>query len=213
VGDRGEALDVATEDVSDELGLGLAQLGELVGDVGDGAVLLAQLFADRALTDRGSVTAAGQRLGQRLRRCELGLRGRDVVVVALELGDASAGERQDGVVPAGLGQEAEGAEREIVVLLVEAVATGLGEGEDLRRAASAAVAVDAGLTGLDGTLGDHLVEVPADRGGRQLQPIGERGCGARTELEDRPGHPLTGGGVDLSDFHNTIVSLLGRPFK
>ena len=36
------------EEPADGLGLGLAQLRELVGDVGDRAVLLAQLLADRA---------------------------------------------------------------------------------------------------------------------------------------------------------------------
>ncbi len=45
VGDGGEPLHVAAEHPADRLGLGLAQLGELVGDVGDRAVLLAQLLA------------------------------------------------------------------------------------------------------------------------------------------------------------------------
>ena len=44
VGDGGQPLHVAAEDLADRLGLGLAQLGELVGDVGDRAVLLAQLL-------------------------------------------------------------------------------------------------------------------------------------------------------------------------
>ena len=49
VGDGGQPLDVAAEDPADRLGLGLAQLRELVGDVGDRAVLLAQLLPhDRA---------------------------------------------------------------------------------------------------------------------------------------------------------------------
>ena len=48
VGDRREPLDVAAEDPADGLGLGLAQLRELVGHVRDRAVLLAELVADRA---------------------------------------------------------------------------------------------------------------------------------------------------------------------
>ena len=55
VGDGGQPLDVAAEDAADGLGLGLAQLGELVGDVRDGAVLLAQLLADGHVADRGGV--------------------------------------------------------------------------------------------------------------------------------------------------------------
>jgi hypothetical protein len=53
VGDGGEPLDVATEDPADRLGLGLAQLGELVGDVGDRTVLLAQLLARGQPVEQG----------------------------------------------------------------------------------------------------------------------------------------------------------------
>ena len=43
------------EDAADRLGLGLAQLRELVGDVGDRAVLLAQLLGRRRpASSRGS---------------------------------------------------------------------------------------------------------------------------------------------------------------
>ena len=44
--DGGQPLDVAVEQLADQLGLGLAQLRELVRDVGDRAVLLAQLLAE-----------------------------------------------------------------------------------------------------------------------------------------------------------------------
>ena len=50
VGDGGQPLHVAAEHPADRLGLGLAQLGELVGHVRDRAVLLAELLA--ALGDR-----------------------------------------------------------------------------------------------------------------------------------------------------------------
>ena len=45
VGDGGQSLDVAAEHRREHLGLGLAQLGELVGHVRDRAVLLAELVA------------------------------------------------------------------------------------------------------------------------------------------------------------------------
>ena len=45
VGDGGQPLDVGAEHPAEGLGLGLAQLRELVGDVGDRAVVLAQLLA------------------------------------------------------------------------------------------------------------------------------------------------------------------------
>ena len=47
MGDGGQPLDVPAEQPGEDLGLGLAQLGELGGDVGDRAVVLAQLVADR----------------------------------------------------------------------------------------------------------------------------------------------------------------------
>ena len=61
VGDGGQALDVAAEDAADRLGLGLAQLRELVGDVGDRAVLLAQLLAAAAARRAGAATARTRR--------------------------------------------------------------------------------------------------------------------------------------------------------
>ena len=51
VGDGGQPLDVAAENLGDDLGLRLAQLRELVGDVGDRAVLLTELLAHRPLAD------------------------------------------------------------------------------------------------------------------------------------------------------------------
>ena len=54
-----------------------------------------------------------------------------------------------------------------------------------------------------------MVEVPADRGRGQRQPLREDGRRAGAELEQRLGHALSRGGVDgLVDFHNIIVSLL-----
>ena len=76
VGDGGQALDVAAEDLADRLGLGLAQLRELVGDVGDRAVLLAQLLAggqsvEQRRTARAAYPSLGEDPGQRLGRLEL----------------------------------------------------------------------------------------------------------------------------------------------
>ena len=66
---------MAAEDATDGLGLGLAQLGELVGHVGDRAVLLAELLADRSLTDRSSVATLGERPCKGLGRLDPGLEG------------------------------------------------------------------------------------------------------------------------------------------
>ena len=62
VGDGREPLDVASEQAGEHLGLGLAQLRELGRDVGDRAVVLAQLVADGRAAHRGSVAVLAQRL-------------------------------------------------------------------------------------------------------------------------------------------------------
>jgi len=64
VGDGGETLDVGAEQSPEHLRLGLAQLGELGRDVGDRAVVLAELFADRRAARRSSVPVRAQGLGQ-----------------------------------------------------------------------------------------------------------------------------------------------------
>ena len=47
VGDGGQPLDVPAEQASEDLGLGLAELGELGRDVRDRTVVLAELVTDR----------------------------------------------------------------------------------------------------------------------------------------------------------------------
>ena len=207
-------------DPADGLGLGLAQLGELVGDVGHRAVLLAQLVAHhRELPERwrrshpSVSTRASASAGVRSR-----LLGQQPRAVALDEGHPAAGELHDGLVAAGLGEEAQGGDREVVVLLVEGVAAGLGEREDLRRAAAAAGAVDPALPRLDGAVLDQVVEVAAHRGGRQGQPRGEVGGAGRAVLEDRPGHALARGCVSAHgdrcrEFHNTSVTLMPDRFQ
>ena len=97
----------------------------------------------------------------------------------------------DGVVAAGLGQEPQRLGGEVVVLLVEAVAAGLGQREDLGRPAAAAGGLAARLARLDGALLEQLVEVAADGGRGQVEPLGERRRGGGSVDEDRPGDPLT----------------------
>src|SRR3712207_6353858 len=66
VGDRGQTLDVRTDQARDHLRLGLAQLGELDGHVGHRAVVLAELAAGGDRGRAGSVPLRCERPGQRL---------------------------------------------------------------------------------------------------------------------------------------------------
>jgi hypothetical protein len=59
-----------------------------------------------------------------------------------------------------------------------------------------------------------VVEVAAHGSRREVQPLRERRGRARPELKDRPGHPLTRGGLKrLVDFHNISVPLLVARFQ
>ena len=94
-----------------------------------------------------------------------------------------------------LGEEAQDVGGEVVVVLLERVAAGLGERVDAGRAAAAAGGgrtVGRLLAGLGVALGDQDVEVAADRGGGELQPRGEVGGGGRTVLEQRARDPGAG---------------------
>ena len=63
-GDGGESLDVGAEQPREDLGLGLAQLRELRGDVRHRAVVLAQLLAGTGLCGRGRVARPRSAPGQ-----------------------------------------------------------------------------------------------------------------------------------------------------
>ncbi len=67
MGDGGQSLDMGAEQLGEELCLRLAQLRELLGDMGDRAVVLAELLTDRCATRRSSVPVRAQGLGQRFR--------------------------------------------------------------------------------------------------------------------------------------------------
>ena len=139
VGDGGQPLHVAAEHAADGLGLGLAQLGELVGDVRDGAVLLAQLLAHGHVARAGGVPLVGEDPGQHLGRARAAGSAAATTPKRCSMNATRrVGELPDGGVAAGLVEEAQRLHGEVVVLLVEALAAGLGEREHLGRAAAAA---------------------------------------------------------------------------
>ncbi len=146
VGDGGQSLDVPAEQPREDLGLGLAQLGELLGHVRDRAVVLAELLAGTGLHGGGGIAVGGQRLGEHLRLLARGRQLQQRPVPHLHLGDPLPGELHDGLVATGLGDEAQSGRGQVVVGLVEGVPAGVGQHEDLGGAATAAGAVDPLLT-------------------------------------------------------------------
>ena len=228
VGDGGESLDVDAQHPGEGFGLGLAQLGELLGDVGDRAVVLAELLAGRRRAGwRRHSPSADQRGGQRLRRrhARVGV-GDRLRVARLDVSaNRSAANSRHRVRAGRRCQEAERLDRQVVVRGVELRPTRVGQHEDPGRTAAAARSVDPLLARLDQTLVLEQVEVPADRGGGQPQPLGERRGAGRTVGEDRARDPVAGGGVPLDQgcawtrcsdrdgFHNTSVLLFGRAIQ
>ena len=167
--DGGQALHVRAEQLGEGAGLGLAQLRELRGHVGDRAVVLAQLHARGACRcrPRGSARRSPGRPARRAsaatRSC--GAPGRDDLRRggAEQVRDALGGETVDRLLARVRGEEAQRGDGEVVVAVPEPGPAGVGEQVVPRRAPPAARAAPGrvaqlGLAGLD-----QRVEVPADR--------------------------------------------------
>ena len=153
----------------------------------------------RRAARRGSVPVRGQRLGQRLGARSLGRRGLDgrrgsARAWAATRARANAATAASPALAAagGLGDPAQGVGGELVVRLVEGVPAAVGEGEHLGGAAAAAGSVDPLLAGLDDALGDERVEVAADGGLGEAQPLGQVGGGGRAVVQDGAGDPVRG---------------------
>ena len=99
--------------------------------------------------------------------------------------------------PTVLGQELEHLHREVVVGGVEAVAAGVGQGEHLRRSATASRAVGALLPGDEMASLHQHVEVATNGGRREPETFGQGDGRGRAVLQDRPRHPLARGLVRL----------------
>src|SRR4051812_42348200 len=104
--DRGEPLHVPADEPADRFRFCLAQCRELLGDVLDRAVVLADLYADAAVVDGRGVAVVAERLGQR-RGALIQRQGGDLGGVArLPLSDALPGEVLDRALTRGLAQVA-----------------------------------------------------------------------------------------------------------
>jgi hypothetical protein len=216
VRDGRQPLHVRTEHAAERLGLGLAQLRELVGHVGHGAVLLAELVADRELLDAGGVATARQHLGEGLGRGELGALRGDRGVVALDELDTLAGEGEDRLVSPAVAEEAQRLRGEVVVLVLELVAARLREAERAGRAATAAGARQRALLDRLESAGlDQVVEVTANARRGQVQRTREIRGRSGTLFGDQAEHARTRRGVPFRDdrrdpleLHNNSVTLI-----
>ena len=218
---------------ADHCGLGLTQLRELRGHMGDWAVVLTELTTTGQARCRGRVALAGQCAGQRLSAVEpVGAGGGDSLSAPfLQSGQLILGECGDRLGASAARQMAQSGDREVVVGMREAVSAHAGE----REHPSGTSATTTGPVWCGAPLDPHLslecVEVPADRGGRDAE------FGAEVDRTQRPlapeqiDHPIASttvvgaGSAEVGPnrgviprkgqdcgFHNNIVTYLPEPF-
>ncbi len=182
--DRGQTLNVCAEYGSDGGGLGFAQLWELVSDVRDRAVLLAQLlgsvpFEQRDLAHRGDVALLVEDPSQDRRRRQTRVGVTDSLeALADELGSL-VGEGTHRRTSAIAFDEPQGLRRELVVLLVETFAAVIGQEELFGRASATSGLNAAQLTRLDGAFVEQLLKVPSDGCRGQVETLAEGRRGGR----------------------------------
>lgn len=189
LGQGGQALNMDAEESAEGVGLCLAELGELSGDVLDGAVPLAQLQADDdVVTDgagAGSVALDAQGLHQGL---GTGLRfvagGVETALAPLLEGtDALVGKGSHGLLSAGLADEAHGVDGELVIVRGQTVVTEISHDPLSGRAPTPTLARVRSTT-RDGAGLRELIEVTTHAGRGQPELGGQGGSRDGTQLAD-----------------------------
>jgi hypothetical protein len=211
-GKRREPLDVHAEQAGDGLGLGVAELGELLGHSPHRAVSLAELDAGQAArADRpgaGREAVLGHRLDEDRRP------GHNVVsggveacrIPALEAADSLPREGGDGVGSSVLVEVTQGLGGEFVVGARQRAVPPLGDHVGTGRTAPAAGVCRTRVVLLDGTVVGQGVEMPADRRGGQPQQSPDIGRRDRTVLGHGGEHAFARALLVRSDKHHTIVT-------
>ena len=221
--DGREPLDGNVEQTREDLSLGLAQLRELGSDVRDRTMMLTQL---RATIGAGRAGRCGEAIaGQRLRQRGYAFRrtggeiGDVTHVTRRHCLDARPREGHHRVLPSRLGEKSQRVGREAVVpLLQERVVSGIGEGEHAGGPTTPTPAGWPGGAGLDQTLVEQGVQVPANGGVGESETLSNRRRRRRALQQDLD-DPVAGTARQLAGvgrcrtrrgelavgFHNTIV--------
>ena len=181
-------------------------------------MLLAQLFSHRLIANGGGVPLGAEDLSEDLDRTGVGTVGHEYVEPLLYESHPALGEFPHRVLAAGFGQEPQGLNREVVVLLVETLSPVLGQSEQFGWTPTTSRRVVPRLSSLDVTLLDELIQVPTYGGRGELEPLREGRGGGRSLHEDRPNDALprclvSAPGSVLVEFHNTSVPLMVQPFQ
>jgi len=171
VRDRGEPLDVCTEEPHKHLRLCLAQLREICCDVSNRAVVLTDLDAGAGVL-RGRGIAIGGECRRQLGRTAISWHlCQHRRVANFETVQALPRERAHCGIAAGVSQIAEGLDGDVVIGMPKQRVAVVGQGEELRGAATASE-LTANLTLRNLTYpacGDQRVEVAANRRGCEAE--------------------------------------------
>ena len=196
------------EQAREGVGLGVAERRELLGDVLDRAVALAELHpgkttcAHRAGGRGEPVPGQGRDEGVGAGRGVAAGGGEPRGIPGLEVGHPLAGEVGDGVGSDRALEVAQGVHGELVVVGRQRLVARIGDDEGPGRATAAPMGRAAGVVLDDRVLDDRVllgegVEVAADRCRRQAQERAHLGCGDRSVLGDDRHHPLTGAVLEV----------------
>lgn len=195
--DGGQTLDVRTDEPTDHGGLGLAQLWEFRGNVGNRAVVLAQLPTSGQSRGGGSVALAGQRSGQGLSPVEPVGSGRAhrMGTALLEPGELVLGECRDCFGTAAAREMAQCGYRQVVICVRETLPAGAGQCELAGRAAAATAVFRGSGVSLDPALVLQCIEVPADGCCGDAEFGCEVGRAQRALPPEQVDHPIAGTAV------------------
>ena len=190
------------DEPADHLGLGLTQLGELGGDVRHRAMVLAQLPAGGDRRRAGSVSLAGQRLGQclgpgqRVIRCAGGGTVHGIAAALLEPGHTLGGEPGDGFGSLAGGDMPERGQGQVVVGVRKAGSALLAQCVAAGRPSAAPVGLGRGVPFVHAPLGQQRVEVAAYSSRRHAEQGGKRRSSQWPALQQKAGYPIAGPDVD-----------------
>jgi hypothetical protein len=155
--------------------------------------MLAELVAARlGLAGRGGIALCRQRLRQHLHTLVSRHCPHDRLQPRQQAGHLRAGEVGHCSLAHALGQEAQRAPGEVVIGVLESTAPRVGDGEQLGRSPSPALTARTHRTRFYHFVGEQRVEVPADGGGREPEPLAQRHGGDGPVLQDEPGDARTG---------------------
>ena len=212
--DGRQSLYMGSQDLGEGLGLGIADLGILGCDMGDGTVMLTEFMSELLSMDACRVAILGQELCQRSDPLApgllLALLDGLLIGPALQVIRAILSEIRDRFITKTVRHESDRHHSEIVIGMLELLPAAIRHDENLRgpTATTTGHASNVRLASLQDTFLNERIQVTPDSSCRDLQPHCQVGSSRWASLENGSSHDLTGaelfGGQGV--FHNDNVT-------